>query len=112
MPNTFPDTLSFLIKHNRITIEVLAERSGLGTSTIKRLKKCTPKSISVETVLRLCVGLRLHPLVSKELVRCSPIRFCFTVDHILCQEFLLHIQEMSYEQCEEELQYLKTNKFI
>lgn len=108
MPNSFPEALVYLMEYNQLTIENLAEYSSLGTATIKRLRKNHPLVINMGTVVRLCVGMRLHPLISMEFIKLSPNRFCPIVKHILYQELLLHCCELTDEQCEKALQQIES----
>lgn len=107
MPNTFSTALVYLMDEQHYTIEELSEYSGISTSTIKRLRTIEPSSLNKDTVIRLCVGMKLDPLISGEFIRRSPNRLLFSERDILYKELLMLCPIMSAEECEETLQYIE-----
>lgn len=68
LPPRADATLRALMTQRRVTIELLAERSGVSPRTINRLRSsgCRPEK---QTVLAICFGLRLEPMLSFDLLR-------------------------------------------
>ena len=110
MPNSFPEALKYLMKCQHVTIEQLSEYSDLSTSTIKRLRTDEQHVITMNTLVRICIGLRLHPIISSELVERSPLRLCVNIEHILYRELLRNIPNMTIEQCMEALESIEEIK--
>lgn len=110
MPNTFPLALVFLMNHYHITIERLSEYSGVGLSTIKRLRKQESQMTSLNTVVRLCIGMRLNPLVSNELIKRCPVRPLFSEKDILYQQLLIYYENWTFEEREYIFEYIEQIK--
>ena len=65
-PGSFADTLVALQKERKLSNKQLADRSLVGEKTIQRLRNDEEYPTSVQTVLALCVGLKL-PLPEAEM---------------------------------------------
>lgn len=68
--NLFSGALDALIKWSEMTEEELAWESGLSEKTIQRLRNQEPDSVTIETVVQLCIGMQLPPQLSSILMRC------------------------------------------
>jgi predicted metal-dependent hydrolase/Zn-dependent peptidase ImmA (M78 family)/DNA-binding Xre family transcriptional regulator len=66
-PGSFAETLVKLQKEKKVNNKVLADRSLVGEKTIQRLRNNEEYPTSVQTVLALCVGLKL-PLPEAEML--------------------------------------------
>lgn len=68
LPDTFPQTLTYLMDKSGITVENLEERSGISVSTISRLRRAERSNYSMDQVVAICVALQLPPWLSSELL--------------------------------------------
>lgn len=109
LPIGFPGTLDALIKWRNVTEESLAEASALSTKTIQRLRHYEPdKEVSLETVIQLCIGLQLHPILSCYLLRAAGKSFMTSNLHIAYQLILSTCYEQSIHECNELLTPART----
>lgn len=67
LPYDFGDALKLLMEEREITVEQLAETSGLSEKTISRLRSGENKP-SLPTVIAICIGLSLDPFIAEQLV--------------------------------------------
>lgn len=71
LTGSFSDTLKKVIKDYADTQEKAALYSGISISTIERLVSSGNSGTIRKTLLRICVGLKLHPIISEELFKKS-----------------------------------------
>ena len=71
-----------------MTEEDLAEAAGINEKTIQRLRNTEPENVTIETVVQLCIGMKLPPPLSRCLLRASGKNFMMTEQHLMYQ-FLL-----------------------
>lgn len=81
LPNSFPDTLVFLMKRAHVTIEQLEERSFLSGRTISRLRTEERGAYSLDQVIAICVALHLPPWLSSEVLKKARLMLMSTVQH-------------------------------
>ena len=60
-----------LIEHRDVTLEELAADSGIDEKTIRRIKDGKTSNPSIKTLIAICIGLKLHPCLSKDLIKKS-----------------------------------------
>lgn len=99
LPSNFPKMLDKLIDSKGVKEEKLAEVSNLSEKTIQRLRNHAPKSVTIETVVQLCIGLHLHPVLSGYLLRAAGQRFMDTDLHNMYKFLLSTCYEYSVEDC-------------
>jgi len=71
LPNDFPDALRFLMEDRgggRITLEELAERSGLSRKTVERYRSRRTGAYSPDAVVAVCIALHLPPWLSRTML--------------------------------------------
>lgn len=90
LPGSFSKTLVELMKTYEITAERLAEKSNISLETISRLRRCKECNSSFETLISICIGLNLHPLLSLDLLRKAGKTFQVTKKHVIYYD-LLHV---------------------
>lgn len=118
LPNNFTQMLDKLIESKNMTEEDLAESSSLSEKTIQRLRNHEPKSVTLETVLQLCIGLHLHPILSEYLLRAAGQHFMDTRLHTMYKFLLYTCYDYSVETCNDLLESQgfpvlgKTKKFL
>ena len=71
--NPLGETIKFHMKRRGITAEMLSERSGLGLSTISKLRKGS--KVKLETILAFSVALELEKPYMSDLMRKANVQF-------------------------------------
>lgn len=89
LPMNFSGALDALIDWSDMTEEELAEAADMSEKTIQRLRNTEPDNVTIETVMQLCIGMQLPPVLSNCLLRASGKSFMMTEQHIMYQ-FLLN----------------------
>lgn len=107
MPNIFSKALVFLMEKYDVSINDLAEKSGVSVASIKRFRKRTLKKGKINTIVRLCVGMKLHPEVSFAFIERSPCRLTSSIEDILYQNLILKCRDMTYEEIQKHLQFIE-----
>ena len=90
LPMTFSGTLDRLIRQSGMTVEALSEAAEIDTKTIYRLRKKEPQDVKIETVVQLCIGMQLDPMLSDCLLKASGKSFMATKQHKV-YDFLLRV---------------------
>ncbi len=88
LPMSFSGALDNLIMWRGMTEEQLAEASELSVKTIQRLRNDEPSNVSMETVMQLCIGMKLPPPLSGRLMTASGHYFMATELHLMYQYLL------------------------
>lgn len=104
LPNNFSQMLDKLIESKNMAEEDLAESASLSEKTIQRLRNHEPKSVTLETVLQLCIGLHLHPILSEYLLRAAGQHFMDSKLHTMYKFLLYTCYDYSVEVCNELLE--------
>lgn len=99
LPNNFPEMLNKLIENKGVKEEALAEASNLSEKTIQRLRHHEQRVITLETVMQLCIGLHLHPILSGYLLRAAGQHFMDTDLHNTYKFLLYSCYLYSVEDC-------------
>ncbi|APM39954.1 ImmA/IrrE family metallo-endopeptidase [Clostridium kluyveri] len=89
LPMNFSGALDALIEWSEMTEEELAEAAEMSEKTIQRLRNNEPDNVTIETVVQLCIGMKLPPMLSNCLLRVSGKSFMMTEQHLMYQ-FLLN----------------------
>lgn len=104
LPHKFNEALVYLMKRNNVTVEALAEASGMEPKTIQRLRTDENYTSTLETIIAVCIGLHLHPLISEALINCSTFRLKLTTDlHVIYKHLLTSCYTKSIQECNETL---------
>ena len=90
LPMTFSGTLDWLIRQSGMTAEALSEAADIDKKTIYRLRTEESEDIKIETVVQLCIGMKLEPILSDSLLKAAGNSFMLTDQHTMYY-FLLHI---------------------
>lgn len=86
-----------------MTEEELAEAADMSEKTIQRLRNSEPDNVSIETVVQLCIGMKLPPVLSGCLIRASGKNFMMTEQHIMYQFLLNSCYHMGINECNDML---------
>lgn len=89
LPMNFSGALDALIQWSEMTEEELAEAAEMSEKTIQRLRNNEPDNVTIETVVQLCIGMKLPLMLSNCLLRASGKSFMMTEQHLMYQ-FLLN----------------------
>jgi len=104
LPATFSDTLIAHMDRLEITVEKLEEKSLVNARTIQRMRNDERYQPKLGTIVAVCIGLQLSPVLSADMIRKSGNIFRATEEHIIYQMLLnSHYQNSIYE-CNEILQ--------
>lgn len=99
LPVSFSRTLSAHMARKGVTCERLAEACMLSRNSIFRFKKEAYPSISLPNVICLCIGLKLHPLLSTDLVRKAGYTFNGSSEHTAYQMLLMTMTNSPLYEC-------------
>ena len=99
LPNSFSETLSAHMDRKGVSCERLAEACLLSRNSIFRFKKEAYPSISLPNVICLCIGLKLHPLLSADLVRKAGYTFNGSSEHTAYQMLLMTMTNNPIYEC-------------
>ena len=103
LPMTFSGTLDSLIQWSDMTVEALSETAEIDKKTIHRLRYHEPDNVSIETVVQLCIGMRLDPTLSECLLNASGKSLMLTKQHSMYRFLLRSCYTYSIYECNEML---------
>ena len=89
LPATFDDTLCSHMNRLGLSEERLAERSGLSSKTIQRCRNTRGRTLPVRTVVAICVGLQLPPVLCRDLILKSGIQFRPGINEDIAYQMIL-----------------------
>ena len=99
LPNSFGDTLAAHMKRKGITEEQLAERSFVSGRQISRVRSSLNPCISLQSVICLCVGMKLHPVFSYDLVKKAGYSLNDSMEHTAYKIILTSMTTSSVRDC-------------
>jgi len=83
-------------------MEDLAEKSLLSDRTIRRMRNETDYNPSLESVVALCIAMRLPPQFSRHLIEVSGNTFRYSNQaHFIYESFILGFYNQSIHECNE-----------
>lgn len=103
LPMNFSGALDALIEWSEMTEEELAEAAEMSEKTIQRLRNDEPDNVTIETVVQLCIGMKLPPMLSNCLLRASGKSFMMTEQHLMYQFLLNSCYTKSIYECNDML---------
>jgi hypothetical protein len=105
LPTEFAETLCYHLSRLQISAERLSELSTLSVGTIKRYRTEEDINRNLRTVVLICVGMKLHPIFSYDLIRKAGLCFTCSLEHTAYQMLLMNSQKIGTEEC---IEYLKS----
>lgn len=84
-----PTALKQLMKWRKITVETLAEKSLLSTKTIQRMRNEDDYQTSLGTVVALCVGMQLPPMISRKFIEICGFTIRYTSEEQAMYDFII-----------------------
>lgn len=89
LPNSFKGALKELMIWSAVKVEGLAEQSGISPRTIQRMRNEDDYETTLETVIALCIGMKLPPEASYFLIDKSGFTLTHSEKH-MAYRFLLN----------------------
>lgn len=102
LPRTFPESLNILIDWSELSMEDLAEKSLLSDRTIRRMRNEADYNPPIESVVALCVAMKLPPQFSRHLIEVSGNAFRYSNQaHFMYESFITGFYNQSIHYCNE-----------
>ena len=101
LPASFSETLCAHMKRKGITVEQLAENCLQSSRTIGRYRNAPYPAISLQGVVGLCIGLKLHPMLATDLIRKAGFTLTASPSHSAYQMLILTMSNSSIYECNE-----------
>ena len=97
---SFNDMTVKLMDQRKVSVEMLAEKTGLSVDTIKRLRNKPDIAFPIQTIVAVCIALHLYPQTSGEYIRRSPTKLTNTVEmklyeYALSQWYSMDVPEVN-----------------
>ncbi|MDD4011184.1 MAG: XRE family transcriptional regulator [Sphaerochaetaceae bacterium] len=100
LPIVFGPCLKYLMKWAGTTQEQLAERSGMDSKTIRNMINIPTHELKLESVIALCIGLRLPFTLSIKLIKSAGLSFMYSnPNHMAYETLLMYFGKWTIEQC-------------
>lgn len=106
LPASFSETLCAHMKRKGITVEQLAENCLQSSRTIGRYRNASYPTISLQGVVGLCIGLKLHPILATDLIRKAGYTLTASPAHSAYQMLILTMSNSTIFECNEYLSKL------
>ena len=101
LPASFSETLCAHMKRKGITVEQLAENCLQSSRTIGRYRNASYPTISLQGVVGLCIGLKLHPMLATDLIQKAGFTLTASPLHSAYQMLILTMSNSSIFECNE-----------
>ncbi|MCD8249315.1 MAG: hypothetical protein LUC60_05630 [Lachnospiraceae bacterium] len=99
LPASLGDTLVYHMKRLKITKEKLEELSNVSVSTIQRIRTKEGFQATLPSIIALCVGMRLDPELSEDMLDKAGYRLRNTPEHTMYKIILRNIYMASIDTC-------------
>ena len=110
-PSEFANKIVLHMSHKGITVEELAEVSGLSVKTIQRMRTADDSRPKLKSIVAVCLALNLAPFASMDLLYLAGYRLTQTIEEQIYSRLLEVYWECSMEQINELLDYLHVPSF-
>lgn len=101
LPSSFSETLTAHMTRKGFTCERLAEACLLSRNSIFRYRKEAFPNINLQSVICLCIGLKLHPLLAADLIQKAGYSFNASREHTAYRMILMSMTNNSLPECNE-----------
>lgn len=101
LPVTFSGTLMAHMDRLDYTVEFLEGKSLINNKTIQRMRNDDRKQHKLPTVVAICIGLQLNPVLSADLIKKAGHTFRIDEEHIIYQMLLNSYYQNSIYECNE-----------
>ena len=109
LPNSFADTLAAHMKRKGISVEQLEESSLVSDRQIVRYRNEENPYISLQSVICLCIGMRLHPVFAFDLIRKAGFSLNDSIEHTAYKIILTSMTTNSVRECNDYLRQMGIN---
>ena len=99
IPEEFGDALVYYMRRRNLTEEQLAERTNVDPRTIRRYRKMHAGEPTLETVVAICVGLRLPGVLGKHLIEKAGFHLGLSAEHMAYSFILETMTANSIDEC-------------
>ena len=100
LPRSFNESVKMVMKWAEVTVEGLAEEALLSSKTIQRMRNDAAYIPDLKTVVAVCIGMHLHPIISRHLIDAAGHTFRYTVDeHMMYDFFITSYYTHSIHEC-------------
>jgi len=104
LPNSYLDSLKIVRDWRKMTYKDLAEQTMLSERTIRRIFK-GEEAGSINSIILICLGLNLPPIISSHIIRTSPFDLNLSnPSHMWYQFALTHLYAKSIDEIRDFLQ--------
>jgi hypothetical protein len=101
LPATFSDTIVAHMDRLNFTVEYLEETSLVNAKTIQRMRNDDRKPHKLPTVVAICIGMQLNPVLSADLIKKAGHTFRIDEEHIIYQMLLNSYYQNPIYECNE-----------
>ncbi len=101
LPATFSDTLVAHMNRLNFTVEFLEEKSLINAKTIQRMRNNEKHDTKLPTVVAICIGLQLNPILSADMLKKAGHTFRIDEEHVTYQMLLASYYQNSIYECNE-----------
>jgi hypothetical protein len=81
LPGTFSGSVVQNMTRKKYTVESLGESSLASSKTIQRMRSDENYAPRLGTIVAICIGLQLHPVLSMDLILKAGLSFKYTEEH-------------------------------
>ena len=89
LPNDFGPALKKLMENRKVTVEMLASDADVSEAQIKRLRNDEDQGTKPVTLVKICVGLQLPPMISRVLFKKKGFDLLQNTEHNILFNFVL-----------------------
>lgn len=89
LPLVFSDSLVRIMEWAEVTVEQLAEDAKVSSKTIQRMRTKADYNVNMKTVIAICVGMHLHPILSQHLIESAGLVFRYVSEEQMMYHFFI-----------------------
>lgn len=105
LPLVFSDSLVRIMEWAEVTVEQLAEDAKVSSKTIQRMRTKADYNVNMKTVIAICVGMHLHPILSQHLIESAGLSFRYvSEEQMMYHFFITAYYTHTVDECNELLQ--------
>ena len=102
LPASFCEALKMTMKWAEVTVEGLAESALLSARTIQRMRNEPAYIPELKTIIAICIGMHLHPIISRHLIDTAGYAFRYILEeHMMYDFFISSYYTHSVAECNE-----------
>lgn len=102
-PHNFGEALVHFMEKKNVTVEELAERTGLSPKTIQRMRNSSGGNYKLEAVIAVCIALHLEPYHSDMMIELAGYKLNCTARDAVYRLCIHYAYEQTVESCNNKL---------